>query len=165
MPFEQVSRELEKCHQAQTKLCDLLEAIADDLPEDPKDVDRQRCLAAARQVFPTVKKAHDFEEKTLFPLLEDVHGNATELTKSLERLRFEHWEDESFAEEVTEGLIAFGSGDKSLDSDKMGYMLRGFFGGLRRHMAFEVEHLVPMLKPAATLHTVNGGKATAKAAS
>ena len=29
--------------------------------------------------------------------------------------------------------------------DKLSYMLRGFFEGLRRHIAFEKEHLVPLL--------------------
>ncbi|MEM1039957.1 MAG: hemerythrin domain-containing protein [Pseudomonadota bacterium] len=151
MPISEVSSELSKCHQAQEALCDLLEAIADDIPEDPKAVDRQRCLAAARQIFPTVKKAHDFEEQRLFPLLEQLNGPSESLTKSLERLRFEHWEDESFAEEVTESLIEFGRGNGSVDGEKLGYMLRGFFEGLRRHMAFETEHLVPMLKRQATV--------------
>ncbi|MEO0546932.1 MAG: hemerythrin domain-containing protein [Pseudomonadota bacterium] len=151
MPISEVSAELSKCHQAQAALCDLLESIADDIPEDPKAVDRQRCLAAARKIFPTVKKAHDFEEQRLFPLLEALNGPSESLTKSLERLRFEHWEDESFAEEVTESLIEFGRGEGSMDGEKLGYMLRGFFEGLRRHMAFETEHLLPMLKRQATV--------------
>lgn len=151
MPFSEVSRELSRCHQAQAALCDLLESIADDLPEDPTAVDRQRCLSAARQIFPTVKKAHDFEEQRLFPLLLSLHDESDSLNKSLERLRFEHWEDESYAEEVTEGLIEFGRGESTADSERLGYMLRGFFEGLRRHMAFETEHLLPLLKKPAEI--------------
>lgn len=155
MPISEVSRELSHCHQAQAALCDLLESIADDLPENPKNVDRQRCLSAARQIFPTVKKAHDFEEQKLFPLLESLQGPSESLTKSLERLRFEHWEDESYAEEVTDSLIEFGRGEGTTDGEKLGYMLRGFFEGLRRHMAFETEHLLPMLKRPAQVTSLN----------
>ena len=68
------------------------------------------------------------------------------LNRSLERLKYEHWEDESFAEEVSDGLIRFVSDPDHPSPDTLAYMLRGFFEGLRRHIAFESEHILPLLR-------------------
>ena len=69
------------------------------------------------------------------------------MKNALERLQYEHWKDESFAEEVSDGLIKFVSDSDHPSADTLAYMLRGFFEGLRRHIAFEVEHiLLPLLR-------------------
>ena len=135
--------ELESHHKRQAHLCDALERIADELPSS---VDNQHCLSVARRIFPTVRQAHEFEERVLFPVLEALPEPTDGLHDSLERLRFEHWEDESFAEELSESLREFGAGRNSDAGEKLAYMLRGFFEGLRRHMAFEAEHLLPLLQ-------------------
>ena len=135
--------ELRVHHSRQSSLCKELEALADGLPSS---IDNQHCLTIARQIFPKVRKAHEFEEQTLFPMLDALHGRDVELRNSLERLRFEHWEDESFAEDLSISLRQYGSSNETSVGDKLAYMLRGFFDGLRRHMAFEAEHLVPMLE-------------------
>ncbi len=139
----EVAKELGFHHRCQTALCNTLESIADNLPSS---VDNQQCLSVARRIFSTVRKAHEFEERTLFPLLEALPQPVDGLHDSLERLRFEHWEDESFAEEVSESLREYGAGGNRADGEKLAYMLRGFFEGLRRHMAFEAEHLLPLLQ-------------------
>jgi hemerythrin-like domain-containing protein len=76
---------------------------------------------------------------------------------TLDRLRFEHCEDECFAEELTEALHALGSGDQKVNIEAVGYMLRGFFEAMRRHIAFESEMLLPIGKP------LGAGLAQAKA--
>ncbi len=81
----------------------------------------------------------------LFPAARRIHADNVQLASTLERLRYEHWEDESFAEEVTEALMSFVTEPQHRNTDKLAYMLRGFFEGLRRHIAFEREHLIPML--------------------
>lgn len=129
-------------HNKQLRLCKELEALADALPSS---IDNQHCLTIARQIMPTVREAHEFEEQVLFPILEVLANQNAELAHSLERLRFEHWEDESFAEDLIESMRQYSSGDHKRDGEKLAYMLRGFFDGLRRHMAFEAEHLMPML--------------------
>jgi len=129
-------------HRAQIDLCYKLEEIADTLTSG---FDPQKCLSVCRAIFPTVKRAHAFEEEVLFPLLQQLASPDTELESSLERLRYEHWEDESFAEELTESLREYAATGSSTGAEKLGYMLRGFFEGLRRHIAFETEHLLPML--------------------
>ena len=124
-------------------LCNQLEEIADALPEN---VDGQKLLTIARRIFPTIKTAHYFEEKRIFPHIRVEAEAESDLFHSLERLQYEHWEDESFAEEVSDGLIRFVSDTDQPSPDTLAYMLRGFFEGLRRHIAFESEHILPLLR-------------------
>lgn len=140
---EEIIPTLQAHHRLQTHLCNALERIADDLPDA---VDRQHCLSVARQIYPVLRQAHRFEEETLFPRLLAMQTAIEGLAHSLERQQFEHWEDESFAEELSDCLLEFGSGNCPEAAEKLPYMLRGFFEGLRRHMAFETEHLLPILK-------------------
>jgi len=123
-------------------LCCQLEHIADQLPDN---VDKQDCLLVARSIHPVVKHAHEFEENVLFPVLrEKIHDDQL-LEQTLQRLQGEHLEDESYAEEVHHGLISFVSGLSEVSIDSLSYMLRGFFEGMRRHLAFEREHVLPLL--------------------
>lgn len=126
----------------QTALCDALEEIADALPDQ---VNTQKCLQIARSIYPIIKAAHEFEEKRLFPVIAQTHGQCFGMLKTIERLHSEHWEDESYGQELTEVLKEFVAG-KERNVDKLAYMLRGFFEGLRRHIAFEKEMLSPQFK-------------------
>ena len=124
-------------------LCCQLEHIADGLPEN---VDKQECLYVARSIIPVVKRSHEFEESVLFPLLREKSPDAESLDKTLERLQGEHWEDESYASEIHNSLISYVSGIAEANVESLGYMLRGFFEGMRRHLAFEREHVLPLLQ-------------------
>lgn len=130
-------------HKTQLELCNRLEHLADNLPDG---FDKQECLSLSWQLFPTVKQAHQFEEKHLFPLLLSGEVSGENIEKSLERLKFEHWEDESSAEDIGMFLKQLVQRPTEANVDKLSYMLRGFFEGLRRHIAFETEHLLPKLK-------------------
>jgi len=129
-------------HSKQQTLCARLEAVADGLP---RKIDRQECLMLARDIYPAVKEAHNFEENELFPRLQ-LYAGTKALLEGLERLRFEHWEDEAYAEEISDTLGQIGRGGPVTDAEKISWMLRGFFDGIRRHIAFETEHLLPILK-------------------
>lgn len=129
-------------HRALLGFCAHLEKIADSLPSS---VDRQKCLLICRNLVPVILRAHRFEEDNLFPLLEKNRHSEANLKQSLERLKFEHWEDESYAEEISEALMDYVMYPENGDAEKLSYMLRGFFESLRRHVAFEKEHLVPVL--------------------
>ncbi len=137
--------ELLEHHQRQLKLCERLEGLADSLPHE---VDKQECLSISWQIYPVVKAAHEFEEKTLFPLLAKQEEDQIEIAQSLERLKFEHWEDESSAEDISLSLRQMVSAPEDTNVEKMSYMLRGFFEGMRRHIAFETEHLLPIANEA-----------------
>jgi hemerythrin-like domain-containing protein len=129
-------------HNIQLQLCEELEEIADTLPNVSNT---QKVLIICRDILPIVKMAHQFEEKTLFPALTPSQPDDNALSRNLERLRYEHWEDESFAEEICEELKVFVNNPSKAIVDKLSYMLRGFFEGMRRHIAFEVEYLLPKL--------------------
>lgn len=126
----------------QIALCDALEKIADDLPTK---VDRQECLHIAKNIFPIIKRAHDFEETKLFPMFSDAKFQIN-FEAILERLQSEHWEDESYALELQEALTEYVANSPASNAEALGYMLRGFFGSLRRHIASEEEFFNPRSK-------------------
>lgn len=114
-------------------LCNELEQIADSLPSN---INRQKCLYAAKVLCPLIRRAHQAEESLLFPRVVSLQPGANPLMAALDRLKYEHLEDECYAEELTEALLRLGSGEP-VNTEAVGYMLRGFFEGLRRHIAFE----------------------------
>jgi hemerythrin-like domain-containing protein len=129
---------LRHSHGEQLALCSELEEIADSLPSS---INRQKCIYAAKALGPLVKAAHHYEETVLFPQLRSSENPPEHLAETLERLKFEHFEDQCFAEELTDALLKLGAGD-TVNMEAVGYMLRGFFEGIRRHIAFEREHLL-----------------------
>lgn len=126
-------QQLKQSFERQAKLCNDLEAVADSLPAG---TDRQFCLHLARQIGPVLRDAHAAEEQFLFPGILARGGAA-----AVERLRLEHVEDECFGEEVQYELLQLGQGRPVLAPEATGYMLRGFFEGIRRHMHHELELL------------------------
>ncbi len=136
-----IADELKFHLEKQEAVCTALEEIADTLPDD---IDPQRCLHLAMSLVPLIHAAHRFEEEVLFSALKGSGKQDEQLENIFDRLHGEHYEDESFAEEVAECLREIASGAK-LNFEKAGYMMRGFFEGLRRHIAFERDHLLPML--------------------
>lgn len=126
--------ELQRSFDRQIKLCDDLEAVADSLPSR---TDRQFCLHLARQIGPVLRDAHAVEERYLFPTILIGHRGSS----LIERLRWEHMVDESYGEEVQEELLQLGQGAPAMTAEAIGYMLRGFFEGMRRHVFHEIELL------------------------
>lgn len=124
-------------HSEQLSLCDELEEIADSLPAN---VNRQKCIYAAKALVPMIRALHRYEETVLFPRVQGKNG-IDEDDETLTRLRYEHLEDEGYAEELTETLLKLAS-NEPVNMEAVGYMLRGFFEGLRRHIAFERMHLL-----------------------
>lgn len=129
---------LQRAHTEQLALCDVLEEIADSLPAN---IDARKCLEAANALNPLIKGVHSYEETVLFPWLESSVEIQPALRETLHRLKFEHCEDACFAEELTDTLTRLGRGER-VNMEATGYMLRGFFESLRRHIAFEREHIL-----------------------
>ena len=150
------SQRLERCilslrasHHLKLSMCDALESIADGLPDQ---LDIQTCLTLSRCLLPTVKKAQQLEEEELFPLLLRLTANDPALLASVERLHKEHCEDECFAEEIAHLLQECAGEGKAANAEVAGYMLRGFFSAVRRHVAFERECLLPLAASAGVLN-------------
>lgn len=142
VPDEDMVSLFDRARIEQLALCDTLEEIADSLPDN---IDRQVCVHTARVIGPIIDRAHRMEEDVIFPALEPFGVLVIDLKATLERLRIEHAGDESFAEELVEVLMSYGAGNPVHNAEATGYMLRGFFESLRRHIAFESELLGPIL--------------------
>lgn len=126
-------------------LCCALEDVADRLPD----------LAVARSAMPLVRsiapilaRAHAFEEGAVYPYLRRTRPDDDDLLASLQRLEAEHCEDDSFAGELHAAFTGVLCGEHGIGPNALSYMLRGFFETLRRHIAFEREHILPMIRPA-----------------
>ncbi|WP_158625944.1 hemerythrin domain-containing protein [Arsenicitalea aurantiaca] len=128
-------------HRLLLALCDQLERIADRLPDG---IDRQECLVLARALGPALYRIQTVEETLAFPVLAGWQSLEPEMAETLERLRFEHQSDLCYAEEIQDMLRAYGEGRPSPAPDAAGFMLRGFFEGIRRHVAFERQALLPL---------------------
>jgi hypothetical protein len=127
----------------QARFCDRLETMADLLPDG---VDERDCLLMAQNIVPLVRRAHEFDEGTVYPLLASTADMSPELLATLERLRFEHLGDEEFAGDLCVSLRQFVTDRGSCNVESLAWMLRGFFESLRRHIAFEREHLLPLVE-------------------
>lgn len=127
-----------RAHERKLRLCDALEAIADDLPSR---VDPLLCLDVASSLLPMLRASHSFEEEIVFP----AFAQTEQRERIVARLRAEHLEDECLAEDLSEALLAHGHGGPIVNPEAFGYMLRAFFEALRRHIAFERDHLLPTL--------------------
>ena len=71
-------------------------------------------------------------------------GDAVAGAASVRRLTIEHIEDECAAQDITDILLALGHGGPVDNPEALGFMLRALFEALRRHIAFELEHVFPI---------------------
>jgi hypothetical protein len=135
--------EFRQHHRLKLRLCDALEDFADCLPNQ---IDVQGCLGLSRCVLPTIRNAQMMEETQLFPQLKQAFPDDMRLHASLDRLCQEHLEDDSFADEIACLLHDCGCTGRPANPESAGYMLRGFFASIRRHVAFENECLIPLIE-------------------
>lgn len=131
---------MKRAHHEKLRLCEALEELADSLPGQ---VDRLRCIGIASTLVPLLRRVHQYEEEIIYPAYEATVGSSAGQTSS--RLRAEHLEDQCFADEVTEVLMAIGHGEAIENAEVVGFMLRGLFETMRRHIAFESEHILPLI--------------------
>ncbi len=135
-------RTLKQNHQDLLALCHDLEALADSLPFD---VNERLCHDVSDSVVALLARTQAFEEELLFPDLEREAGSCFS-AMMIERLKNEHRCDRLAAEEISLTLKALLRGHCGLTFETIGYMLRGFFECVRRHVASEralIEQLVP----------------------
>lgn len=131
--------DMARVHAQKLDICDRLEAIADDLP---RRVDRLQCLMVASSLVPLLRECHRFEEETIFPAYARAKRGGGAVVA---RLVTEHLEDAAAAEELSEYLLAYGHGQPIENPEAFGYMLRAIFEAMRRHVAFERDHMLPVL--------------------
>lgn len=120
-------------------LCHQLEEFADALPNR---LDRARCDKVAKTMLPLLKACHAAEDR-LIDAMDAAHRSV--LVVSIARLKSEHLRDEFFAEDIVEALGRVSDDEPPPNPEAFGFMLRSFFETQRRHIAFEQEHIVPLL--------------------
>lgn len=130
-------------HKWQQKLCDALERIADDLPDN---VDKMLVAAVLPMLRVDLGVHIRDEEEGLFPLMCKRAQPGDNFQEIAEVLLLEHSADEGFADEIVDQLEAIKDGRRPLNPDMLGYMLRGFFETQRRHLAWEDAVVLPLAR-------------------
>jgi hypothetical protein len=124
----------------QLDLCLGLESLADSLPAR---VDTHAAMILSERLEVTLQRSHEFEELSIFPILRISNRD---LGATLDRLRDEHFEDEGHAADLREAVRAYVSHRSSGRPEEMGYILRGLFTSLHRHLAFDREFVLPLYR-------------------
>src|SRR5215467_5214598 len=133
---------LEEDHAIQLELCDLLECIADCLPQ----VDREIARPAVAILRRGIASHLELEEVMLFPLLRRRAPATSPINAIVDQLEAEHASDASFAAELADELQLMVDAGRVRNAEMLGYMLRGFFERQRRHIEWETSVLLPLAR-------------------
>jgi len=135
-----LAKRFDSCLMQQFNLCHELELLADSLPSR---VDTSAALLLADRLHPTLRRCHALEETMIFPVLKISQNDVTSI---LYRLQSEHVEDQDHAHDVCEAVKSLVAHEPTCDAEKTGYMLRGLFVSLRRHLAFDQDFVLPLYR-------------------
>ncbi|MBW8636028.1 hemerythrin domain-containing protein [Hoeflea sp. WL0058] len=130
-------------HDLQMELCDILETIADLLPDRH---DRRQCAELSQTLVPLITRLHRFEDDVLFSSALQRSSVAEPVSRAIKRFRGEHSEDEFRMEELSELLRELGRERQPENPEAAGYLLRSVFEAVRRHCAYEREYLSSLLE-------------------
>lgn len=122
---------LEYDHKAQRALADLLETVADSLPDN---VNQASAALAASLLRDSVQRRSALEEEALFPMIEARADVNAPLQRAIMLARREYRDSTGRAIELAEELDALAETGRTANPDALGFMLRAFFDGLRRHL-------------------------------
>ena len=126
-------QELGQAYRGLLDLCDRLESLADSIPHR---IDVASCRMIMTELPDKLRRVHALEETFLFPAVE-LQRAGEDREALIARLRAEHDQDDQAAVELVGILKAVLDKRTSLSWDAIGYMLRGFFETVRRHVATE----------------------------
>ena len=122
---------LEYDHRAQRALADLLESVADSLPDA---VNQASAALAASLLRDSVVRRSTLEEAALFPLIEAQVPDDSPIHRAVVLARREQRDCAGRAIELAEELDLLAARGRSRNPDALGFMLRAYFDGLRRHL-------------------------------
>jgi hemerythrin-like domain-containing protein len=134
-------------HALQRELCDLLEALADGLPHN---FDKALAVIAVSILEGSVPRHMCLEEDALFPLLRERLADDDPLHAAMSCLEDEHDRDGAMLVELTDALRMATRDGVIANPDMLGYMLRGYFEGQRRHIAWEDRVVIPAARSVLT---------------
>ncbi len=123
------------------RLCAQMEAMADRLPAAFK---AKRTLRLLQLTELSLKRHIALQEQFIFPNIRKTDGRR--IDRLLEHCEYEHASDGGLLVEIMETAIDPGlPGDKAR-VEPFGCLLRHFFEGKRRHLAWEKQMLEPFMK-------------------
>ncbi|MEX0345760.1 MAG: hemerythrin domain-containing protein [Rhizobiaceae bacterium] len=126
----------------QLEVCDCLEMIADQLP-DQVDISLYECThEKLRHNLPVYHQ----NEEALFELVRERASESVDVPSMLECIRREHVVHNCYADELYESLNDLRAGRGTQSPAAVGYMLRFCFDSIRRHLAWENMTLIPLAK-------------------
>jgi hemerythrin-like domain-containing protein len=125
------------------KLCTALEEVADTLPGNIDHFQVYAVIPFLRNGFAELVA---LQEKVLFAVLRRRAAHATDVEAVLTQLEREHASDQGLAIEVAEALGGLHRGRRPENPEMLGYLLRCFFEGQRRHAAWEKLALYPLCR-------------------
>ena len=134
---------IEEDHALQLELCDLLECLADSLPDR---FNRALARSAAAILRQGVDAHLQLEEAKLFPLLRRRAAKGSCIEAVIARLEAEHLADQDLAHELADELQLLADTGIARNPEMLGYMLRGFFESQRRHIEWENTVLLPLAR-------------------
>lgn len=125
------------------KLCMALEEIADALPDN---VDFWKVEAALTLLRDGFRSHITSQEDILFPLLRKRIQEDNNIEDCLAQLEYEHAVDQGLSVEVSEALGDLIGQRRAENPERLGYLLRCFFEGYRRHCAWEKLIVFPICR-------------------
>jgi hemerythrin-like domain-containing protein len=138
---------IEEDHALHLELCDILEYLADNLPDCSDPALARIATAFLRRGFPIHLRR---EEHVLSRLLERHGAKVGYLRPVVQHLKAEHAADERAALEIADELQVLAEQGRVANADMLGYMLRGFFEAQRRHVWWEGSVLLPRAREVLT---------------
>jgi hypothetical protein len=143
-PLQRMSEALE----AKRWICGLAETIADSLPEPSSLL----CLRAAAMIRNDLPVYHADAGQCLLPQLRIRHADAGWITLMLRQIEADHNQLEIYTDEAADLLERIGTGHATLQERNVaGYALRCFFEGLRRHVSWEQNVILPLASDSLTM--------------
>lgn len=140
-----VAVQFDICIGRQLDLCGALEALADSLPSR---LDTHAAILLVNRLQPTLVRCHELEETLVFPVLRTSNLDVGPI---LDRLHNEHVEDEDHAVDVRHAVNTFVTCKAKVQAEEIGFMLRGLFTQMRRHLAFDRDYVLPLYRRASGL--------------
>jgi len=123
-------QEMEDDHQIQRALCHDLEAIADALPKAPPH-------AQLRRIAERIERVSKQHHPHALALLLSLPPEQRPSQEALSALAAMHSIDTSHGEDLITALWNYSESDTDRQEGALGYMLRCYFDGCRRAMAFK----------------------------
>lgn len=134
---------LEKDQDEFLRLCVALEEIADALPGNVDFAKAEAAMLLLRDGFASHVSV---QEELLFPLIRRRSAASDNIGAVLGQFEYEHAVDLGLAVEVAEALSALIDRRGAANPEMLGYLLRCFFEGYRRHAAWERHVLYPICR-------------------